>query len=83
MKKYRVRERGWADARCANVTAQTPQHAAEVYVECHEATRSNGDEVDVVVIDDSAATRHNIVVRVEWRMILDGRKPRDLQKEEW
>lgn len=84
MRTYRVRERDWADARCARVTAQSPQGAAECYVECRDQRVYDRDEVEVVVLDDGPpAKRHNIVVTVEVAFRFDARKPRDLQKEEW
>ena len=86
MNKYRVRERDWQDLRAALVTAQSPQAAAEVYVECRDQVRYDDQEVEVVVIEGESRLgrkRHNIVVRCSVVMKFDARKPRDLQREEW
>ena len=55
MTKYRVRWAEYPDGRCKDIEAVSPQHAAEVFVETCEREMSDGDEFEVVAIEDSLA----------------------------
>ena len=81
MTKYRVRWAEDSDSRCKEITAVSPQQAAEVFVETSEREMANGDEFEVVAIEGSK--RHNVVVSVRLEFHFEARKPRDLQKEKW
>ena len=81
MTKYRVRWADDSDSRCKEITAASPQHATEVFVETSEREMSDGDEFEIVAIDDDK--RHNVIVRVRLEFHFEARKPRDMQKEKW
>ena len=81
MTAYRVRWAEYPDSQCKNIKAVSPQHAAEVFVETSEREMANGDEFEVVAIDDDK--RHNVIVCVRLEFHFEARKPRDLQKETW